>query len=105
MALAFFGKGLAAIGWAVISDASPKQIIGLTGGVFNAIGKIAGIVTPIVIGYILAATGGFNGALVFVPLHPRLAVFSYLVIVGEIRRVELRPQALASTLVAAQASS
>ena len=105
MALAFFGKGLAAIGWAVISDASPKQIIGLTGGVFNAIGNIAGIVTPIVIGYILAATGSFNGALVFVALHPLLAVFSYLVIVGEIRRVELRPQPSPNALAATQASS
>ena len=89
MALAFFGKGLAAIGWAVIADASPKPIIGLTGGVFNAIGNVAGIVTPIVIGYILAATGSFDGAIVFVALHPLLAVFSYLVIVGPIRRVEL----------------
>src|SRR4051794_18647333 len=42
MALAFFGKGLAAIGWAVISDASPKQIIGLTGGVFNAMATSPG---------------------------------------------------------------
>lgn len=90
MALAFFGKGLAAIGWAVIADVSPKQIIGLTGGVFNAIGNIAGIVTPIVIGYVLAVTGNFDGALVFVALHPLLAMFAYLVIVGEIRRVELR---------------
>ncbi len=90
MALAFFGKGLAAIGWAVIADASPRQIIGLTGGVFNAIGNIAGIVTPIIIGYAVAITGNFSGALVFVALHPLFAVFSYLVIVGEIRRVELR---------------
>jgi ACS family glucarate transporter-like MFS transporter len=91
MAFAFFGKGLAAIGWAVIADASPKQIIGLTGGVFNAIGNIAGIVTPIVIGYILAATGTFNGALIFVALHPLIAIFGYLVVVGEIKRVVLKP--------------
>ena len=102
MALAFFGKGLAAIGWAVISDASPKQIIGLTGGVFNAIGNLAGIVTPIVIGYTLAATGSFNTALVFVALHPLLAVFSYLVIVGEIRRLELPPQTSPDKIAEAQ---
>lgn len=98
MALAFFGKGLAAIGWAVIADASPRPIIGLTGGVFNAIGNIAGIVTPIVIGYILAATGSFDGAIVFVALHPLLAVFSYLVVVGEIRRVELPTEPIGTTL-------
>ena len=96
MAVAFFGKGLAAIGWAVIADASPKQIIGLTGGVFNAIGNIAGIVTPIIIGYAVAITGSFKEALVFVALHPLLAVFSYLVIVGEVRRIELRPTSFSS---------
>jgi len=105
MALAFFGKGLAAIGWAVIADASPKQVIGLTGGVFNAIGNVAGIVTPIVIGYILAATGGFNAALVFVALHPLLAMFSYLVIVREIRRVELKPHGETKAAAAAHAVS
>jgi ACS family glucarate transporter-like MFS transporter len=91
MALAFFGKGLAAIGWAVISDTSPKEATGLCGGIFNAIGNIAGVVTPITIGYILQVTGSFNGALWFVAAHCLLAMFSYLVIVGKIGRVALRP--------------
>ena len=64
----------------------------MTGGVFIAIGNIAGIVTRIVIGCILKATGGFDLALMFVALHPLLAMFAYLVIVGEIKRVELRPE-------------
>ena len=38
----------------------------------------------------LGKTGSFNGALVFVGLNALVAVFCYLVIVGEIRRVELR---------------
>ena len=29
MALAFFGKGIGALGWAVVSDTSPKEIAGL----------------------------------------------------------------------------
>ncbi|STI81319.1 D-galactarate permease [Escherichia coli] len=35
MALAFFGKGFGALGWPVISDTAPKEIVGLCGGVFN----------------------------------------------------------------------
>jgi ACS family glucarate transporter-like MFS transporter len=35
MSLAFFGKGLGALGWAVMSDVAPRQIAGLAGGVFN----------------------------------------------------------------------
>ncbi len=89
MALAFFGKGLSAIGWAVIADASPKELIGMTGGLFNSLGNIAGIVTPIVIGYILAVTGSYDGALWFVAAHSVLAVLAYLFIVGKIQRVVL----------------
>jgi ACS family glucarate transporter-like MFS transporter len=89
MSLAFFGKGVAALGWSVIADASPKQITGLSGGVFNTFGNLAGIITPIAIGYILERTGSFNGALIFVSAHAVLALISYIFIVGEIKRVEL----------------
>jgi ACS family glucarate transporter-like MFS transporter len=92
MTLAFFGKGLSAIGWAVISDASPKALTGLTGGIFNGIGNIAGIVTPIVIGSIVQTTGSFDLALWFVAAHCVLAMFAYLVIVGPIERVRLRSE-------------
>ena len=89
MSLAFFGKGVAALGWAVIADASPRQITGLSGGLFNTFGNVAGIITPIAIGYILKSTGSFNGALIFVSAHAVLAMVSYIFIVGEIKRVEL----------------
>ena len=69
MSIAFFGKDIASLGWAVVSDVSPRQLAGLTGGVFNMFGNSAGIVTPIVIGYLVAATGSFDSALVFVGVH------------------------------------
>ena len=90
MSLAFLGKGIGALGWAVISDTSPKTVTGLCGGLFNTFGNVAGITTPIAIGYILKATGSFNWALVFVSAHAALAIASYLFVVGEIKRVELR---------------
>ncbi|SUE62706.1 MFS transporter [Roseomonas gilardii] len=90
MALAFFGKGIGALGWAVISDTAPRQIAGVSGGLFNMFGNISSITTPIVIGYIIQTTGSFNGALVFVGANALVAMLSYLVIVGPIRRMELR---------------
>jgi MFS transporter, ACS family, glucarate transporter len=89
MAVAFFGKGVASLGWAVISDVAPRKLGGLTGGVFNMFGNSAGIVTPIVIGYLVAASGSFDSALIFVGAHCLLTIFAYFVIVGPIRRVEL----------------
>ncbi|SFN14301.1 MFS transporter, ACS family, glucarate transporter [Formivibrio citricus] len=90
MSLAFFGKGIGALGWAVNSDAAPKQIAGLSGGLMNTCGNLSSITTPIAIGYILQATGSFNGALVYVGVHAFIAIVSYLFIVGEIKRVELK---------------
>lgn len=90
MALAFFGKGIGALGWAVVSDTSPKQSGGLSGGLFNMFGNTAGITTPIVIGYILSVTGSFNGALIFIGLNALLAVLCYAFVVGKIERFELK---------------
>jgi ACS family glucarate transporter-like MFS transporter len=90
MAVAFFGKGVASLGWAVVSDTSPKEMAGVTGGVFNTFGNIAGIVTPIVIGYIVKATGSFDGALIFVGVHCLITILAYFLIVGKIQRLELK---------------
>ena len=90
MGLAFFGKGIGSLGWAVVSDTSPKQIAGLSGGLFNTFGNTAAITTPIVIGYIVQWTNSFNGALVFVAANALIAIVSYLFVVGEIKRVELQ---------------
>ena len=91
MSLAFFGKGLGALGWAVVADTSLKEAIGLSGSIFNMFGNMAGIVTPIVIGYLVAQSGSFNGALAFVGVNALITIFSYLVIVRDIKRVELSP--------------
>ncbi len=94
MSLAFFGKGVGALGWAVVSDTSPRQAAGLSGALFNTFGNTAGITTPIVIGYILQATGSFAGALTFVGINAALALLSMLLIVGDIHRVELKQSLL-----------
>ncbi|EBS7633134.1 MFS transporter [Salmonella enterica] len=89
MSAAFFGKGFGSLGWAVVADTAPKEIIGTTGGLFNSLGNIAGIVTPVVIGYILQETGSFANALVFVGTHGIIAVCSYWFIVGKIERLKI----------------
>lgn len=92
MSAAFFGKGFGSLGWAVVADTAPKEIIGTTGGLFNSLGNIAGIVTPVVIGYILQETGSFANALVFVGTHGIIAVCSYWFIVGKIERLKIAPR-------------
>jgi ACS family glucarate transporter-like MFS transporter len=91
MTAAFFGKGVAALGWAVMSDAAPREATGLSGSIFNLFGNAAGIFTPIGIGYILATTNNnWNMALLFVFAHSIVAMISYGFITGEIKRVVLK---------------
>ncbi|MBJ6120405.1 MFS transporter [Sphingomonas mollis] len=89
MSLAFFGKGVASLGWAVMSDVAPRKLAGLAGGVFNTFGNTAGIVTPIVVGILVARGGSFDTALVFVGAHCLLTIVAYFVIVQKLERLEL----------------
>ena len=90
MALSFFGKGVGSLGWAIVSDTSPKDFVGVTGGIFNTCGNTAGIVTPIVIGYLVGASGNFSSALIYVGAHCLLVIAAYFVIVGKIERLTLK---------------
>jgi MFS transporter, ACS family, glucarate transporter len=89
MALAFFGKGIGALGWAVMADTAPPQVAGPSAGLFNMFGNIASITTPIAIGYIIALTGSFNDALVFVGANALIAILAYVTIVGKIERFSI----------------
>ena len=86
MSLAFFGNGLASITWIFVSLLAPKNLIGLTGGTFNFIGGLAGIVTPITIGYLVKG-GDFSPALLFIGGLAIAGAFSYIFLVGKIERI------------------
>jgi ACS family D-galactonate transporter-like MFS transporter len=87
MSLAFFGQGLSNLGWTLLSEVAPVNMIGLTGGVFNLCTNLAGIVTPIVIGVIVQQTGSFYGGLAFITAMALLGVLSYVFIVGKVERI------------------
>jgi ACS family D-galactonate transporter-like MFS transporter len=88
MSVAFFGQGMTNLGWTVISDVAPKKLIGLTAGIFNFSANLAGIVTPLVIGYAYQATGSFYGPLIYIGAVALIGAFAYSVILGDIHRLE-----------------
>ncbi|SPE17364.1 putative D-glucarate transporter [Candidatus Sulfotelmatomonas gaucii] len=94
MSLSFFGKGIGALGWTVVSDTSPKGMVGMNGALFNLFGNLAGITTPLIIGPIVVRTHSYNGALVFIACIAFCVILSYGLIVGEIKRLDFSsPQA------------
>ncbi len=88
LSVAFFGQGMVGLGWTLISDIAPKPLMGLTGGLFNFAANLAGIITPIVIGFIVGATGSFTYALAFVGGVALIGVFAYVFILGDVYRLE-----------------
>jgi len=88
LSVAFFGQGMVNLGWTLITDVAPKPLIGLTGGVFNLCANLAGIITPLAVGFIVAATGSFVYALGFIAVIALIGAFSYIFILGPVVRVE-----------------
>jgi len=89
LSVAFFAQGMAALGWTLVSDIAPEGMLGLTGGIFNLAANLAGIVTPLVIGFIVAATGSFFFALAYVGLLALLGALAYIFILGDAERIVL----------------
>ncbi len=93
MSVAFFGQGMCNLGWTLISDVAPRELIGLTAGLFNLCANVAGVVTPLVIGFIVAYTGSFYWALAYIATLAALGVLSYVFVVGDVKRVVFTPPA------------
>jgi ACS family D-galactonate transporter-like MFS transporter len=89
MSIAFFGQGMVGLGWTLLTDVAPKRHLGLSGGIFNLVANLAGIITPIVIGIIVGATGSFFGALFYVGAVAAIGALAYIFVVGDVHRVEI----------------
>lgn len=89
MSFAFFVQGMVGLGWTLISDIAPKGLGGLTGGLFNFCANLAGILTPLIIGFIVAASGNFFYALIYIGGAALLGVAAYVFILGDVKRIEL----------------
>ena len=57
------------------ANPAPRRLIGLTGGTFNGISNLSGIVTPIIIG-VLAANGNFAPGMVYMTCVALVGVFA-----------------------------
>jgi ACS family D-galactonate transporter-like MFS transporter len=90
LCVAYFAQGMSALAWMIVSDIAPKGLLGLSGGLFNLFANAAGIVTPLVIGLIVNATGSFVYALAFISAVTLIGALSYIFVVGDIKRIELQ---------------
>ncbi|MGV9869134.1 MFS transporter [Rhodococcus koreensis] len=86
LSIAFFGNGLASITWSLVSALAPERLLGLTGGMFNFIGNLSSIATPIVIG-LLVTDDSFAPGFVYMTVVTAVGIASYVLLVGRVERV------------------
>jgi ACS family D-galactonate transporter-like MFS transporter len=89
LTFAYFAQGVSSNSWSIIAEVAPRSLMGITGGIINFTGQLAGIVTPILIGYIIRETGSFELVLAYVSLAGLVGALSYTVIIGRIHRIEM----------------
>jgi len=89
LSFAFFCQGMTGLCWALVSDIAPEGLSGMTGGIFNLAANLGGIITPIAVGTIIECTGSFVYALVYVGGIALIGAFSYLFILGDVKRISV----------------
>jgi MFS family permease len=78
------GLGLATANyWALTQTLLPSNAIGRIVGIQNAAASVAGIVAPILTGWLVDATGAYRAPMVVVTLFLALGIASYLLLVRE----------------------
>jgi ACS family glucarate transporter-like MFS transporter len=87
MTAAFFGKGLGTLGWTLVADLAPANKVGFTGSVVNGVGNLSGIFTPVIVGYLIAASQNFQLALFIMAMHGLVAIATHIWLTGRLQRL------------------
>ncbi|WP_353558129.1 MFS transporter [Paraburkholderia terrae] len=89
LTIAFFAQGVGSMSWAAVSEIAPPQYVGLTSSITSLAANIAGVTTPLMIGYITHHTGHFYWALNLMGAICLLGTLSYSLLLGKLSRIEL----------------
>ncbi|MDR3563406.1 MAG: MFS transporter [Negativicutes bacterium] len=79
--------GSSAVLWTVPADLARPGEAGTLGGIMNTAGAAAGILSPIVTGYIVATTHSFNAAFVVAGIMIIVATFAVIFLLGEVEQM------------------
>ncbi|SAL80786.1 MFS transporter [Caballeronia telluris] len=89
LTIAFFAQGVGSMSWAAVSEIAPRQYVGLTSSITSLAANIAGVTTPLMIGYITHHTGHFYWALNLMGVFCLIGTLSYSLLLGKLTRIEL----------------
>ncbi|HXT40274.1 MAG TPA: MFS transporter [Candidatus Angelobacter sp.] len=69
----------------ILQSCAPRTDIGIWTGVFNFVGNIAGILSPIITGFLIQQTGSYTSAFVLAALLIAIGPLAFWFIVGELK--------------------
>ncbi len=75
--------------WATCTDVAPPAAAGSLAGVMNTAGALAGVLAPVVTGFLVQLTGSFQQALLIGSCMVVLAAFSMWFVVGELKPIPI----------------
>ncbi len=78
----------APIGWSIPSLIAPKGTVGSVGSIMNFFNNVAGIIAPIVAGFIFQVTGSFAINFIIAAIILVLGILSYLFLLGRIEQIQ-----------------
>jgi ACS family D-galactonate transporter-like MFS transporter len=93
LTFAYFAQGMSSTSWAIVAEVAPAKMIGITSGVINFAGNMSGVVTPMVVGVVVARTGSFVWALGFIGVCALIGALSYTFLLGPVHRLEIPDRA------------
>lgn len=87
--IALAGLAFAApIGWSIPSLIAPKGMVGAVGSIMNFFNNVAGIVAPIVAGFLFGSTGSFAINFIVAAVILILGILCYLFLLGKIEPIQ-----------------
>jgi MFS transporter, ACS family, D-galactonate transporter len=75
------------VGWSIPSLIAPRESVGTLGGILNFGNQLAGIVAPIVTGYIRQGTNSFSGAFTAAAIFLVIGIAGYVFLLGRIEAI------------------
>ncbi len=72
----------------ILQSCAPRAEIGLWTGVYNFVGNIAGILSPLITGFLIARTGSYTPPFVLAAVLIAVGPLAFWFIVGELRSVD-----------------
>jgi MFS family permease len=88
ISIALGGLSAAApVGWSIPSLIAPRNSVGKVGSILNFGNQLAGIVSPIMTGYVAGPTNSYSRAFAVAAVFLLLGIISYVALLGEIEQI------------------